>query len=81
MIGVEDAEFGKRLAAFVVLRPATTLTEDEVKRVRQANLARFKVPRDVIFLDELPRNPAGKVLKRRLRALHAVSADEQPTAP
>ncbi len=73
VIGVPDDDFGARLAAFVVCRPGQHLTEDEVKEFVKRNLARFKVPRDVTFLDELPRNPAGKVLKRRLRELHAES--------
>ncbi len=66
-IGVEDSEFGQRLAAFVVLRDEHTLTEDEVRDYVKDNLARYKVPRDVHFIAELPRNPSGKVLKRRLR--------------
>ncbi|TDD74740.1 AMP-binding protein, partial [Actinomadura rubrisoli] len=64
--GVPDAEFGQRLRAFVVARG---LTEDEVKAHVAANLARYKVPREVVFLDELPRNAAGKVLKRDLPGL------------
>jgi acyl-CoA synthetase (AMP-forming)/AMP-acid ligase II len=71
VIGVDDEEFGKRLAAFVVLRPAQALSEDEVRDFVKDNLARYKVPRDVTFLDELPRNPTGKVLKRELREKHA----------
>jgi fatty-acyl-CoA synthase len=43
------------------------LTEDDVREFVKANLARYKVPRDVTFLDELPRTPTGKVLKRELR--------------
>jgi fatty-acyl-CoA synthase len=74
VIGVEDEDFGKRLAAFVVVRPGRTISEDEVREFVKSNLARFKVPRDVVFLDELPRNPTGKVLKRRLRELHAAAA-------
>jgi fatty-acyl-CoA synthase len=70
VIGVDDAEFGKRLAAFVVRRSEEQLSEDEVREFVKQNLARFKVPRDVVFLDELPRNPSGKVLKRELRALY-----------
>ena len=68
VIGVEDADWGERLAAFVVLRPGQELTEDEVKDFVKANLARYKVPREVHLVDELPRNPTGKVLKRELRA-------------
>jgi len=74
VIGVEDPEFGQRLAAFVVLRPDEALGEDEVKEFVKANLARYKVPRDVHFLAELPRNPTGKVLKRELRQAHATTA-------
>ena len=69
VIGVEDAEFGQRLAAFVVRRPGTELSEDEVREFVKQNLARYKVPRDVAFLEQLPRNPTGKVLKRELRQL------------
>jgi acyl-CoA synthetase (AMP-forming)/AMP-acid ligase II len=71
IFGVDDEEFGKRLAAYVVLRPGMTLSVDELKEFVKQNLARFKVPRDVAFLEELPRNPTGKVLKRELRERHA----------
>ena len=71
VIGVDDEEFGKRLAAYVVLKPRSTLSEDEVKDFVKQNLARYKVPRDVAFVDELPRTPTGKVLKRTLREQHA----------
>ncbi|RNL81113.1 acyl-CoA synthetase [Nocardioides marmorisolisilvae] len=67
-IGVDDEKFGKRLHAFVVQRESG-LTEDAVKDYVKDNLARFKVPRAVTFLDELPRNPTGKVLKRKLQEL------------
>ena len=70
VIGVDDEEFGKRLAAFVVLRAGHELSGDDVREYVKGNLARYKVPRDVAFLDELPRNPTGKVLKRRLREHH-----------
>jgi fatty-acyl-CoA synthase len=73
VIGVEDPEFGKRLAAFVAVRPGASLSADEVRTFVRDHLARFKVPRDVVFLDELPRNPTGKVLKRALRERHAAS--------
>jgi fatty-acyl-CoA synthase len=66
VVGVEDADFGQRLKAFVVQEPGAELTEDDVKSIVKANLARFKVPREVEFLDELPRNLTGKVLKREL---------------
>ena len=67
VIGVDDDEFGKRLAAFVVRGAGAVLDEDAVKAHVKANLANFKVPRSITFLDELPRNATGKVLKRELR--------------
>ncbi|HLS75255.1 MAG TPA: acyl-CoA synthetase [Nocardia sp.] len=67
--GVDDEEYGQRLRVAVVVRPGHTLTADEVREHVRHALARYKVPRDVLFLDELPRNPTGKVLVRRLREL------------
>jgi acyl-CoA synthetase (AMP-forming)/AMP-acid ligase II len=67
-IGVEDADFGQRLRAFVVLHEAHQLSVEEAQAFVRENLARYKVPRDVVFLDELPRNPTGKILKRELVA-------------
>ncbi|MEP9365692.1 AMP-binding protein [Nocardioides sp. CN2-186] len=63
-VGVDDPDFGKRLRAYVVVN--TDVSEDELKAHVKDNLARFKVPREVVFLDELPRNATGKVLKREL---------------
>jgi len=67
VIGVEDEQFGQRLKAFVVVGQDADLDEAAVKDHVKRNLARYKVPREVVFLDELPRNPTGKVLKRELR--------------
>jgi acyl-CoA synthetase (AMP-forming)/AMP-acid ligase II len=64
-IGVEDARFGKRLRAFVVVGPDGP-SEDDLKDWVKENLARYKVPREIVFLDELPRNATGKILKREL---------------
>jgi fatty-acyl-CoA synthase len=64
-VGIDDDQFGKRLRAFVVAttpRPSEAELQDWVKQ----NLARFKVPREIVFLDELPRNATGKILKREL---------------
>ena len=66
VLGVEDEQFGQRLAAFVVKAPDADPTADELKAHVKSHLARYKVPRDVEFVDELPRNPTGKVLKREL---------------
>jgi len=66
VIGVSDEEFGQRLRSYIVLRPGASLTEDDVKDYVRNRLARFKIPRDVFFVDALPRNAGGKVLKRLL---------------
>jgi fatty-acyl-CoA synthase len=66
VIGVDDEEFGQRLKAFVVLNASAELSADEVKAHVKSNLARYKVPREVEFLDSLPRNATGKILKREL---------------
>ena len=66
-LGVEDHDFGQRLRAFVVAKEGVDLTEDTIKDYVRDHLARYKVPREVIFLAELPRNPTGKILKRELR--------------
>ncbi len=67
VIGVEDEDFGKRLAAYIVVMEESEQPEpDEVKGFVKQNLARYKVPRDVHFIDELPRNATGKIVKRKL---------------
>lgn len=68
-IGVEDKEWGARLRAFVVKKPDAEVDEDTIKHYVRDHLARYKVPREVIFIDELPRNPTGKILKRELREM------------
>jgi len=66
VIGVEDAEFGQRLKAFVVTAGDEEVSAEELKAHVKANLAAYKAPREFEFLDELPRNATGKVLKREL---------------
>jgi acyl-CoA synthetase (AMP-forming)/AMP-acid ligase II len=64
-IGIDDDQFGKRLKAFVVVG-SDGPSEDDLKEWVRQNLARYKVPREIVFLDELPRNATGKILKREL---------------
>ncbi len=64
-VGVVDDVYGQRLRAFVV-RDDGTVTEDELRGWVRDNLARYKVPRDIVFLESLPRNATGKVLKKDL---------------
>jgi acyl-CoA synthetase (AMP-forming)/AMP-acid ligase II len=65
-IGVDDEQFGQRLRAFVVKDDGADVSEDELKDLVKSNLAGYKVPREIVFVDELPRNATGKVLKREL---------------
>jgi fatty-acyl-CoA synthase len=66
VVGVRDDRFGERLKAFVVSRPGAELSEAQLQEYVATNLARFKVPREVVFLERLPRNATGKVVKREL---------------
>jgi fatty-acyl-CoA synthase len=65
-IGVDDEDFGQRLLAFVVKEEGKDVSEDDLKGYVKSNLAGYKVPREIVFVDELPRNATGKVLKREL---------------
>ncbi|MDA3646396.1 AMP-binding protein [Saccharopolyspora indica] len=67
VIGVEDPDFGQRLAAFVVLRPEQELEAEQLRERIRDRLPKFALPRDVVFLAELPRNATGKVVPRELR--------------
>jgi acyl-CoA synthetase (AMP-forming)/AMP-acid ligase II len=67
VVGVPDEEFGQRLRAVVSLVPGAELTESGLQDHVRLHLARYKVPREVVFVDELPRNATGKILKRELR--------------
>jgi fatty-acyl-CoA synthase len=66
VVGVDDEEFGQRLRAFLVLEPGSSLSEEDARAYVRENLARYKTPREVLFLDELPRNPTGKIVKKDL---------------
>jgi fatty-acyl-CoA synthase len=68
VIGRDDERWGSVPVAFVVVRPDATVTADELLEHCRGQLARFKVPKEITFLDALPRNPSGKVLKRELRS-------------
>jgi fatty-acyl-CoA synthase len=67
VIGVPDEEWGESLKAFIVLRPDAEAGADELRAFCKETLANFKAPKHFQFLDALPRNPTGKVLKRELR--------------
>ena len=67
VIGVDDEQFGQRLAAFVVLNVGASATPDLLKQHVRENLANYKVPRDITILDELPRSSTGKIVRRELQ--------------
>ncbi|GAA4479967.1 acyl-CoA synthetase [Rhodococcus olei] len=69
VIGVEDAEFGQRLRAFVVAAPESDRDAQALETFVKGHLARFKVPREVVFVDDLPRNATGKLVRGALRDL------------
>src|SRR5581483_864017 len=70
VIGVPAPRWGEAGRAVVVVRPGQVLTEEQVIEHCRARLARYKVPKSVVFTDCLPRNAAGKVLKRELAEAH-----------
>lgn len=69
VLGVDDEQYGQRLAAFVVLTDGASATEDALKQHVRDNLANYKVPRSITVLAELPRNSTGKIDRRELKAL------------
>ena len=86
VFGVDDEKFGQRLKAVVVHARAKKISSDEVKKYVKSNLAGYKVPRDVEFVDELPRTSTGKVLKRELKRTSvnaglAITGESWPSAP
>ena len=68
VVGVDDAQFGQRLRAYVVKRPGAKLTAEQVRDHVRQNLARYKVPKSVVFVDTLPRTTTGKLRKRDLKS-------------
>lgn len=68
VIGVDDQQYGQRLAAFVVLKPGVSATRETLKQHVRDNLANYKVPRDIAVLDELPRGITGKILRTELQS-------------
>jgi fatty-acyl-CoA synthase len=68
VLGVDDEQYGQRLAAFVVLEAGATATVETLKAHVRENLANYKVPRQIAVLDELPRGSTGKILRRELQA-------------
>ena len=69
VFGVADDNWGERVTAAVALKPGASATAEELVAHCRHQLASFKLPKRIVFLDELPKNPSGKILKRELRTL------------
>jgi fatty-acyl-CoA synthase len=67
VIGVPDDKWGEAVKAIVVLKPGTTATAEEIITYTRSRIAGYKLPKTVDFIEILPRNPSGKVLRRELR--------------
>ena len=73
VVGVKDEKLGEEVGAAVVLRPGVEATEDELRDHVKAQVAAYKYPRVIWFLDELPKGPTGKILKREIKAPQRVA--------
>ncbi len=80
VIGVPDEQWGEMVKALIVVAPGAAVEPDELVGFARERLAGYKLPRSVEFVAELPHSPAGKVLKRELRARYGVSASAAPAA-
>ena len=75
VFGVPDEDFGQRLTASVVLKPQMSVSAQELQAFVRQRLARYKVPREIEFVDQLPRTSMGKLQRRRLGEAHEAEAD------
>ncbi|GGO16056.1 fatty acyl-CoA synthetase [Microbispora bryophytorum] len=78
VVGVRHPSWIEAVVAIIVTKPGTAVTEEELRAHVRTRLAAFKVPKAVAFVDALPKNPSGKILKRELRDRHAALADRIP---
>jgi long-chain acyl-CoA synthetase len=67
VVGLPDKEWGERVTAFIVPKPGKTVVPEELKLFLKSHLSPFKVPKEFILLDEMPKSPSGKILKRELK--------------
>ncbi len=74
-IGVPDPIMGEEIKAYIVIREGEKVTEDDIIKHCQEHLAKYKTPKFVEFMDALPRNPIGKIMRKRLREIHAESKE------
>ena len=74
VIGVPDDRWGEAVKALVIRRQDSAVSADELVAFARGQLAGYKLPRSIEFVDDLPRTPTGKVLKRELRERHCADA-------
>jgi long-chain acyl-CoA synthetase len=67
VVGLPDREWGERVTAFIVPRPGNEVSSDDLKTYLKQHLSAFKIPKKYVVLEEMPKSPAGKILKRELR--------------
>ena len=67
VVGLPDREWGEKVTAFIVPKPGKTILPDQLKSFLKSRLSSFKVPKEFFVVDDMPKNPAGKILKRELR--------------
>jgi len=77
VIGVPDEKWGEAVKAVVVTKPGAAVTPEELIGYARERIAGYKVPRSIDFVEALPRNPSGKILKRELRKPYWASLDRQ----
>ena len=76
VVGLPDPEYGEKVTAFIVVQGERTPDSSALKAFLKSRLAGFKVPKRYLFLDELPKNNAGKLLKREIRKRYSVSGSQ-----
>ena len=82
VIGVPDARFGEELCAWVIAKPGSTLSEEDIRAFCKGQIAHYKVPRYIRFVSEFPMTVTGKIQKFRMRdeTIAALGLAEQKTA-
>jgi len=73
VVGIPDREWGEKVTAFIVPRPGSTVVPDKIKSFLKTKLSPFKVPKEYIVVEEMPKSPAGKILKREIRSQYLKS--------
>ena len=67
VVGLPDREWGERVTAFIIPKPGCVIVPDEMRSFLKSSLSSYKVPKEVVIVDEMPKSPAGKILKRDLK--------------